>query len=81
MSSLAERLKEAKEAATKPKTSPFEEWFNLLEDDDRESLLAHAQASDLPIRTLFEAVKAHEPPAPISRENFASWLRANGYKR
>ena len=79
--SLAERLQEAKEAAFAPKISPLEQWVDGLDDTDREALFGAVQASDLPIRVLFDAVKGFEPPAPTSRENFAKWLRANGYRR
>jgi hypothetical protein len=77
--SLSDVLKEAKEAAAKPKPSPFEEWFDRLEETDKRALLDAAGASELPIRVLHEAVTSQG--APVGRDKFSSWLRANGYKR
>jgi hypothetical protein len=79
MSSLADVLKEAKAAALKPKPSKYEQWVDQLDESDRVALLAAVAASELPIRVLHEVVTSKG--APIGRDRFAVWLRANGYER
>jgi hypothetical protein len=75
--SLEQRIQEAKEAKQAPKLSPFEKWFEDREESDREALLAAVVTGGFSIRELFDIVRAEH--APIGRDRFGDWLRANGY--
>ena len=77
--SLAQRLKEAKEAALAVKLSPMDAYAESLDETDRAALFDTVAAGALTLRALHEAVVAEG--VKIGRDRFGSWAYANGYPR